>query len=240
MCGFGYKTGWLAVRNGAAAEMFAALGCRSVGRVGWLEGVERAYRDGDVVVATPPLAGGWMLVMGQWVASRADSPGVDVAALSATLGREVQLFVSHRVVDLHRWDRAVDGTLVRSFEYLGEAGEVTRWYGTPDETELAIGLPPRIALTDEVSVREDDVMRVAGAWSVDPQSLEGRPAPGALHLGRFPTRTPAPELQRPVQVVNITDLIIGDLSVAEMNERIEQRVATGRSYHLDPGTSQEL
>jgi hypothetical protein len=148
--------------------------------------------------------------------------------------------VSHRVVGLHRWDRAIDGTLVRSFEYLGEAGEVRRWHGSPDETELAIGLPSTLTLTDEVSVREADVMRVACAWRVDPQSLEGRPAPGALHLGRFPTRTPAPKLRRPAQVVNITDLIISDLSVEEVNERIEQRVATGKLYQPDPGTSQEL
>jgi hypothetical protein len=31
-------------------------------------------------------------------------------------------------------------------------------------------------------VGEDDVMRVAEAWSVDPSSLDGDPAPGPLRV----------------------------------------------------------
>lgn len=44
-----------------------------------------------------------MLAVGQWVAWHAES--IDLAWLSAALGREVQLFVSDRVADRHRWER---------------------------------------------------------------------------------------------------------------------------------------
>src|SRR5690606_41704428 len=131
MQGFGYKTAWLAIRHGSADAVFAALGCRNAGPVGWLDGVDLAYGDQDVALATPALADGWMLVMGRRIMAVADV--LDVATISAALHTEVQLFVSHRVVDLHRWERGVDGSLLRSFEYLGERGEVTRWYGTPDD-----------------------------------------------------------------------------------------------------------
>jgi hypothetical protein len=38
----------------------------------------------------------------------------------------------------------------------------------------------------DVIVDERDVMRVAAAWSVDPSSLDGRPAPGPLTVARDP------------------------------------------------------
>jgi hypothetical protein len=34
-----------------------------------------------------------------------------------------------------------------------------------------------------VIVSEHDVLKVAGAWSIDPTRLEGRPAPGPLRVG---------------------------------------------------------
>jgi hypothetical protein len=84
---------------------------------------------------------------------------------------------------VHRWQRAVDGTPVRTFGYVGETGEVTSWYGEPDPAERDAGLPGE--LTDEatVLVSEQDVLRVAHAWSVDPTALDSRPAPGPLRLG---------------------------------------------------------
>ena len=118
---------------------------------------------------------------------------LDTAALSGALGGEVQLFVTHRVVELHHWERALAGEVVRSFEYLGEKGTVTRWVGAPDEVERAIGLPASFDLDRapeeddyDVIVGEQDVMRVAGAWSVDPTSLDGQPAPGPLTVVRGP------------------------------------------------------
>jgi hypothetical protein len=105
---------------------------------------------------------------------------VNVAELSAALGTEVQFFATYRVSELHRWQRAVDGVLMRAFEYVGEAGEVTEWRGDPDDAEAAIGLPTVLDDEADILVSEDDVMRLAGAWSVDPTALDGRPAPGPL------------------------------------------------------------
>ena len=186
MDGFGYKTGWLAVRDGDADAVPAQLSGEAIGPIGWREGIHRSYDTPDTVVVTPllPGAGGgsWLLVAGWWLAAGHES--IDTAALSRALGREVQLFVTHRVVELHRWERAVDGSIVRSFEYIGERGEVTRWVGPLQDVERAIGLPETLGDDVDVIVDERDVMRVAAAWSVDPTSLDGKPAPAPLTIAR--------------------------------------------------------
>jgi hypothetical protein len=188
MVGFGYKQAWLAVRDGAAGDVALALGLRDLGPVPWRHGVDLAYLTDDRVAVTPPLAGAgaslWLLVTGRWLVSP-HSP-VDTTTLSAALGTEVQLYVTHRVVELHRWERAVDGTLMRAFQYVGEAGEIMDWRGQPDDAELAAGLPMTPDSVAEVLVSEMDVMRIASRWSVDPTSLEGRPAPGPLHIAAAP------------------------------------------------------
>jgi hypothetical protein len=182
MVGFGPKQAWLAIRDPDPGAVVAALGLRDLGTVPWRNGIDLAYLTDDRLVLTPPLAGAgdahWLLVTGRWLL-RADAK-VDVTMLSATLGTEVQFFATYRVAEIHRWERAVDGVPVRAFGYRGETGEVTAWWGEPDAAERAIGLPADPDDEADVLVAEDDVMRVAGAWSVDPTALDGRPAPGPL------------------------------------------------------------
>jgi hypothetical protein len=196
MMAFGYKQAWLAVRDTSADAVRAALGLRDLGPVSWRVGIDLAYLNDDRLALTPPLPGAgdasWTLVVGRWLFG--ERPGglptresiVDVTGLSATLRSEVQLFASHRVVELHRWQRARDGELIRSFDYLGESGEVRDWRGDPDQTERAIGLPAVLEDDTDVIVGESDVMRVAATWSVNPQTLDGLAAPGPLHAAATP------------------------------------------------------
>ena len=233
MVGFGYKTGWLAVDSADPAEIVAALGGRVLAPVGWSEGVVRAYGERDTVLITPLLSGagdaGWRLVAGGWVADHAD--GLDLAALSARLGGQVQLFVTHRVVELHRWERAANGELVRSFEYVGERGAITRWYGQPEEVErLPATDTHRVLPLDQPDVRVDegDLMRVAAAWSIDPTSLDGQPATGSLTLARLPINarehSEASRLRRTTGRVDVTDLIVSEMSVEDINAEIARRI----------------
>lgn len=182
MVGFGYKQGWLAIRDGEIGPAFEALAAREIGPVSWRVGVDRAYTHDHLLVATPLLTGvrgtSWMLVVGRWLLVH--EQWLDVRELSATLGREVQFFATYRVSELHRWDRAVDGAMVRSFRYVGEVGEVTDWTGDPDAAELELGLPVAFDPRSDLIVDESDVLRLAAAWSIDPTALDGRPAPGPL------------------------------------------------------------
>jgi hypothetical protein len=185
MVGFGGKQAWLAVRDGDPAEVLAALGLRDLGEVPWRDGIDLAHLTDDRVALTPALSGAgdsrWVLVVGRRLL-RADA-GVDVIDLSARLHTEVQLFATHRVTELHRWQRSVDGELIRAFGYVGQSGEVTSWHGDPDDAERAAGLPATFDDETTVLVSEQDVMRVAHAWSIDPTGLDARPSPGPLRIG---------------------------------------------------------
>jgi hypothetical protein len=233
MAGFGYKTGWLAIQDGDLPTVLDLLEARVMGVAAWQEGIDRAYNEADSVVATPLLTGthgAWMLVAGRWVASNRDR--IDVAAMSAALSREVQLFVTHRVVEGHGWERASGGTSARSFEYVGESGKVTRWHGDPQDIELAIGLPTTFDPTRDsmsekpgLAVCEDDVMRVAAAWSVDPTTLEGLPATAPLTVAQLPLQADRyAEPQHEPMVVDITDLIISGESYQDVNTKIASRL----------------
>jgi hypothetical protein len=185
MAGFGGKQAWLAVRNGDPEKVLAALGLRDLGEVPWRDGVDLAYLTDDRVAVTPPLpgAGGttWVLAVGRWLLRPGTAP--DITELSGVLHTEVQLFATHRVTELHRWQRSVAGEPIRAFGYVGQTGEVTSWLGEPDAAELAAGLPSELDEETTVLVSEPDVLKIAAAWSIDPTRLEGRPATGPLRIG---------------------------------------------------------
>jgi hypothetical protein len=182
MTGFGGKQAWLAVASGDTAAVLKALGARDLGTVPWRDGLDLAHLTDDRIAVTPPLPGArgisWVLAVGRALMT----PGPDVVALSADLGTEVQFFATHRVTELHRWQRADSGDLLRAFGYVGQTGEVTSWFGEPDAAERDAGLPGELDEEASVLVAEGDVFRVAGAWSIDPTTLSGR-APGPLRLG---------------------------------------------------------
>jgi len=188
MVGFGGKQAWLAVRDADVELTSALLGLRDLGPVSWRAGIDLAYFTDDRVMLTPPLpgAGGgpWLLVVGRWLAR----PGsiVDVDGLSESLGTEVQYFATDRSTQHHRWRRARDGILMRSFDYNGRDAELRDWRGDPDAAERDAGLPAVVDDETALLVGEGDVLRVAGAWSLDPTTLDGRPAPGPLHAAAAP------------------------------------------------------
>lgn len=184
--GFGGKQAWLAVRDGKPEQVLAALGLRDLGEVPWRDGIDLAHLTDDRVAVTPPLPGArdttWVLAVGRYL-MRPDTV-VDVTDLSARLHTEVQFFATHRVTESHRWQRAAAGELVRTFGYVGQTGDVTSWHGDPDAAEREAGLPAAFDADETtILVAEQDVLRVADGWSIDPTTLGGRTAPGPLRVG---------------------------------------------------------
>jgi hypothetical protein len=168
---FGYKLSWLAVRGSDSSGVSDALGLERTEPAEWEEGVARAY-DGETFVS--PRTGGWVFVL--HVGWPDDRPP-DVADLSKRLATEVQYFATHRVPELHTWTRAEAGHITRTLRYVGESGEATA-SGEPTEVERRLGFDWIVGDEDELPELddvpdEDAVMQVAGAWSVDPQTLGG-------------------------------------------------------------------
>jgi hypothetical protein len=175
------------VRDGEPSGLAAALGLRELGPVPWRAGIDLSYLTDDRIAMTPPLTGAdgsrWLLATGQWLLLHGARS--DIAGLSVRLGTEVQRFATNRVIEFHEWSRAVDGEFVRVFGYVGTSGQVTDWLGDPDETEASLGLikdPDDYDEPPSLLIGEEDVMLMAAAWSVDPASLDGEPAPGPLLL----------------------------------------------------------
>ncbi len=190
MVGFGAKQAWLAVRDTDPVEIINAMELRDLGTVPWRDGIDLAYLTDDRLVLTPPLPGAdaaaWTLVTGRWLLTTAARAALDLADLSESLGTEVQSFATHRVGEIHSWRRAVKGTLVRAFGYIGESGDVTAWHGTPDDAERDAGLPAELDDDTTLIVSERDVLRVAAAWSIDPAGLTGRRAAAPLRAAAAP------------------------------------------------------
>jgi hypothetical protein len=187
MVGFGHKQAWLAVRGRDPGALVDALGLRDLGPAPWREGVDLAHLTDDRLAVTPPLPGArdsdWILVAGRRLFTIPST--VEAVALSVALETEVQFFATHRVGEHHGWVRAVDGVLVRAFDFVGETGRVTEWRGDPDDAERGLGLPETPDDTD-LLIGESDVTRLAARWSVDPMALDGRPAPAPLHVAAAP------------------------------------------------------
>lgn len=160
---FGRKTGWIAVRGVSADAVVQALGLCNVRPASWDDGIEAAYGEG--VFVGPPVDR-WVFAAGADILIKE----VDPAALSHQLGSQVQLFRSHRVSEFHEWLLAENGTVIRAVRYIGEIGEFHQ-LGEPTDVEHALGLD-----RPDVGINEDDVLAVAGAWSLDPTTLYDHPS----------------------------------------------------------------
>ncbi|WP_158851856.1 hypothetical protein [Saccharothrix deserti] len=182
---FGYKCLWLAVAAPDAATVADALGLIRRKRATWSHGVDLAY-GGSVFVA-PPI-GPWVLVPGRGLPEAAGPGFLDwVAGLSTRLGH-VQFFQTHRVTGTCAWVLASGGRVSRAYHFDGAGVPLFVGGVTPDETALAVGTTPESpddeAWWDTVP-GEDDVMALAGRWSVDPTSIEGLETDGDGIAGRL-------------------------------------------------------
>jgi hypothetical protein len=212
---FGYKMGWLTIRSTDRDAVVQALRLVDSREVTWKTGIEAVYRDFcklfgrfSTVFVSPPV-NGWTFVVGDWTMGTGEEQGVRaiqqiVSQVSAEFG-EAQAFATYRVMEYHHWMLARDGRLLRSFAYLGESGEVLADSGEPTPVELSFRWYPFSqddnGEGDEEQDTEEDlfpdeeaVMKVAGAWSINPQVLETLPVSSLRGvLARAPSLREAPQ-----------------------------------------------
>jgi hypothetical protein len=179
---FGYKCAWIAVRSDSAAAVAEALDLADVGPSTWARGVDAAYAG--AVFVTPPLRG-WVLAASSALPSN-ETHADELTPQLVWLARrfpDVQCFGTHRVVEAHLWARIVNGAFVRKFSYVGDQGIVLWDEGAPTPEEEALGMAFSRESAEEGEVpTEEDVMALAGRWSVDPSRLEEEGLPLSLGL----------------------------------------------------------
>ena len=193
---FGYKCQWLAFKTQDPQVVVTALKLQRVRPVNWETGISGAYSK--KIFVTPSL-GEWVLAIGRTLPDLGDEKHPDrMVPLLIELSKvfeEVQFYSTHRVVEYHAWVKARGGEIIRAFAYLGESG-TTLWDRgdkTPEEIELDLNY------TDETSPEaqeesfweredlrfpnEEDVIDIAGRWSIDPLFESDQFQPGVGVLG---------------------------------------------------------
>ena len=161
---FGYKMWWLAFRCENPDMVVARLGLKKTKKCSWKTGIEAAY-NGEVFVT--PSINGWILAAGMAMPDDPTKFRTIIESLSKGFP-DVQFFVTHRVVEYHAWARVLDGKLVRHYAFVGDQGKTVCDFGELTREEKALGL----VFNDMKSPNEQDVMKLAGAWSLDPSLLD--------------------------------------------------------------------
>lgn len=201
---FGYGMAWLAIRTRDSGRVIEALALRDAEAANWNTGLGTVYSTEvgpDRLFVTPPV-NGWTFVVGLSLPQPLGQAFADKATpLLVDLGGtfiEVQYFAACPAIDYFAWARVIDGKLVRAFAVSDEGliwnkGKVTK-------EEKALGLKPvdgraksRRADGDlVVPPSEQDVMRLAAKWSLDPTRIDtafvghGLPGKGLGVVGRAP------------------------------------------------------
>lgn len=197
---FGYATAWLAVRTADTIRLIEALDLTETVRASWKGGIATAYdemRSDSHVFVSPPVAG-WSFVIGLTLPQPAGPAYQDRAGqLLAALAREfadVQYYFTYPPLDLYGWARWKDGRLVRAFAMGSEGVLWNAGRPTPEEKAAGLKLPSpgrdghRSVWHESYTYpSEEQVIRLAAEWSLDPSTIDRRDAVAALgYAGRAP------------------------------------------------------
>jgi hypothetical protein len=202
---FGRKCSWLAIESHNPQAVVAALGLMDVQLSVWKAGINAAYEG--LCFVSPPVRK-WILVVSRSLPDVGDQRHPDLCTpFLLELGeqfREVQFFATYRIVMAHAWARLIDGQLIRQFAWVDGAKHWNVGEETSEETALGlhfvdssqIDWPDDDEAADELAETiptpgEDDVLRLAGAWSIDPSRLAEQELPPSIgYIGQFPETMP--------------------------------------------------
>lgn len=202
-CAFGPDMAWLAIRAGDPVAVMSALGIESAQASNWNSGLGTIYDSNlgqrRVFVSAP--VDGWIFVVSSALPHRHGRAFLDkctpfLTELSERFG-EVQYFAAFPDVDMFAWAKLVSGRFIRAFA-VGDEGVV--WdRGRTTREERTLGL--RLFELRGVRGRRGDaggellmhptrehVMRLAGAWSVNPTLLDSsKAAPSRGYVAPIPS-----------------------------------------------------
>jgi hypothetical protein len=183
--GFGFKNTWWALASTDTNAVVAAIRLQNPQPANWQTGIKYAYEHS--VFVTPPIDD-WTLIAGLYLPPMDHKTARNevippLIELSQSF-RAALVFATHRVVGYHVWAKAVEGSLIRGYGYIGESGE-TFWDEGPmttEERELGFAFfDERSPEAQDQSYWERDdldypdemnVMDLARKWSVSPYDLD--------------------------------------------------------------------
>jgi hypothetical protein len=168
---------WLAVRTHNPLSVQQAMGVQHPRACPWGDALSTPFEPRLFI--SPPVQG-WVLVMGCDLPdpiADIDECFLFLTRLSQQLG-DVQFFARNRAVSHHGWARLDSGKVIRAYMWAGE----TLW-NQGSETKAERDLKMRcltyadnsdalgVAEREAFALNTDKVVRLAGAWSLDPTAV---------------------------------------------------------------------
>jgi hypothetical protein len=200
---FGHRMSWLAIRTSNTQAIIDVLGLTEIQPANWNTGIGTIYdrQLGDsCVFVTPPIKG-WTFVAGIPLPHPLGPSFVDkltpLLAKVAAEFSEVQYFAAFPIIDFFGWARLVKGRTIRAFA-TGDEGVIwNRGRLTPEERALGLRLFDLRGIRGRrgdagaeiiLHPTEEQVLRLARGWSLDPSALEKMAGPAAIgHIAKTPS-----------------------------------------------------
>lgn len=195
---FGPSMAWIAVRSSDRARIAEILELQGALKANWDAGVGTIYDSelSDTHIFISPPVKGYTFIAGVPLPLPVGRGFIDkLTPLLTKLGedfKEVQYFASFPVIDFYAWARIENGRTARAFA-IGDEGVIwDRGRLTPEERALGLklfevrGIRGRKGDTGETIIlhpTEEQVLRVACGWSLDPSQMErvkAEPATGLV------------------------------------------------------------
>lgn len=209
---FGYSMSWLAVKSADGEAVARAMGLTMTEPANWNTGIGTVYDPGlsDEYVFVSPAVKGWTFVAGEPLPhplgrSFHDKMTPLLAKLSAEFN-EVQYFAAYPAIDYFGWARLYKGRLIRAFA-IGDDGIVwDRGRLTPEERSLGLKLFDLRGIKGRkgdaggeiiLHPTEEQVLRLAHGWSLDPSRLGSHTSVKALgRIARAPSHWRAERIRK--------------------------------------------
>lgn len=176
---FGYKTTWFAIKGTDIRSVLPAiLNLTNICEISWEQGILEA-ENSHFKVFISGMYEDWTFLIGKGLCN--PSQVKDLINLLLKLGKivgEVCYFSSHRTVETYGFAKVIQGEIIRMYCYSGEKGCIYSNFGKKTDAEIKLSL--NFATNEDElfedgfdEIDEDDILKLAGQLSLNPELLIG-------------------------------------------------------------------
>ena len=189
---FGYKLTWLAIKDADPFELLHELNYQQwpVYSANWQGGLDKVYHYNATFIC--PAIDGWTFVISPAIRDLSDENTLVFLRQLSIKFTDVQCYSNHRVASYAAWGRFLDGRPIRLFSTADGVTSINE--GPLTRTEIRLIAERNKAIKEnkwDYSTEKansdslndvDEVMEMAGQWSINPQTLDEQPETFELGL----------------------------------------------------------
>ncbi len=168
---FGYKSCWAVVKSESAEDILTVLNKTDSINKNCIDFITKSHS-------------GWVIIsdFGMELFNEELGPeyGIDNLKILSTYFETVCYFVSHRISDVYGWFKFQNNKITRAF-YCSEC-EILTDKGLKTMEEINLNMNYSTSDDDFSIPYEDDVIKIAEAWTLNPTYLEQIPGIKSYHI----------------------------------------------------------